>query len=68
MYAYMPVHCPICRSEFDGMKAYGRLANCCSKDCCDEWEWRKTLAIMGKAYYAKRAVSNQHPTKPAPLL
>ena len=50
VFSYMKVHCPICRSEMDGMKGYGRDAHCCDKECCTEWEWRRTLAIMGKPY------------------
>lgn len=50
MFSYMKVHCPICRREFDGMRAYGRESHCCSKECHDECEWRRTLAIMGKRY------------------
>lgn len=44
------VYCPICRQEMDGMKGYGRTANCCGKKCYEEWEWRRTLAILGKEY------------------
>lgn len=51
MSTYMKVHCPICRNEFDGMRPYGREWPCCSKECHDEAEWRRTLAIMNKAYY-----------------
>lgn len=50
MYSYMKVYCPICRCEFDGMKGYGRNANCCGMECYSEWEWRKTLAILDKPY------------------
>lgn len=50
MFAYMKVHCPICCCEMDGMKAYGRESHCCGPTCHNEWEWRRTLAIMGKPY------------------
>lgn len=50
MFSRMAVFCPICRIEMDGMRGYGRTANCCDKECYDEWEWRKTLAILGKQY------------------
>ena len=50
VFSHMKVHCPICKAEIDGMKAYGREALCCDKECYEEWEWRRTLAIMGKPY------------------
>jgi len=53
MFSFMRVHCPICKSEIDGMRGYGREAKCCDKECYEEWEWRKTLAIMGKPYRPK---------------
>lgn len=53
MYSYMKVYCPICREPFNGMEGYGRIdaTRCCNKECYQEWEWRKTLAILGKEYY-----------------
>ncbi len=60
MFAYMKVHCPICQSEMDGMKAYGRESRCCGKDCHEEWEWRRTLAIMGKKYFGKGSFTCLH--------
>ena len=50
MFSRCSLHCPVCRSEFDWMKRYGRDFGCCSKECHDEAEWRHTLAIMGKPY------------------
>ena len=44
------LHCPVCRAEFDWLRGYGREIRCCSKECHDEAEWRRTLAIMGKTY------------------
>ena len=61
MFSYMKVHCPICRSEFDGIRSYGSQSHCCGKDCYDEWQWRRTLAIMGKPY-EPQPVSDQPPT------
>jgi hypothetical protein len=49
-FSYMKVLCPICGSEMDGMQPYGRQAHCCGRECYQEWEWRQTLAIMGKPY------------------
>ena len=51
LFSYMKVYCPICKSEMDGMRHYGRDSHCCGKDCHEEWEWRNTLAILGKEYY-----------------
>jgi hypothetical protein len=53
MFSVMKVYCPICRGDMDGMLGYGREAKCCDKECYEEWEWRKTLAILGKAYYPR---------------
>lgn len=55
-FSRMSMYCPICRTEFDGMRGYGREWRTCCKECHDELEWRRTLAIMGKAY-----VPRQHP-------
>lgn len=49
----MKVCCPICKSEMDGMKAYGRKSNCCSRNCHDEWIWREALAILSIPYYPR---------------
>lgn len=43
-------HCPICQGQFDWMYGYGRDNRCCCKECHDEFEWRRTLAILGKPY------------------
>ncbi len=65
IFSHMEVYCPICRHEFDGMHGYGRDWGkwksreirrdwkCCSKECHDEAEWRRTLAIMGKPYHQR---------------
>ena len=45
------LYCPVCRSEMDWHKGYGREIRCCGKECHDEAEWRRTLSIMGKEYY-----------------
>ncbi len=50
IFGYMKVHCPICKAEMDGMHGYGREANCCDKECYEEWQWRKAGAILGKPY------------------
>lgn len=45
------VFCSICRTEMNWMTRYGREGTCCDKECHDEFEWRRTLAILGKPYY-----------------
>ncbi len=54
LFAYMKVHCPICRAELDGMHGYGREAKCCDRECYEEWEWRQTLAVMGMPYTPRK--------------
>lgn len=54
MFGYMKVRCPICGGEMDGMKGYGREARCCDKECYEEWEWRRTLAILNKPYTPRK--------------
>ena len=53
IFGYMKVHCPICKTEMNGMKGYGRNARCCDRECYEEWTWRETLAIMKKPYTAR---------------
>lgn len=50
MTSTLEVFCCICKQTFDGMRHYGRDAMCCSKQCWEEYEWRRTLAILGKPY------------------
>ena len=64
MFSYMKVHCPICKAEMDGMKGYGREAQCCGPACYREWEWRKTLAIMGQQYRPYPEDSRRLTTEP----
>lgn len=47
------VKCPICGQPMNWMTGYGRECRCCCKECHDEFEWRRTLAIVGKPYYRK---------------
>jgi len=49
MFSRMEVYCPICRGSMDGMKAYGRDANCCGRECYEEWKQRRAAAILGGA-------------------
>jgi hypothetical protein len=51
-FSYMECYCPICRAEMDGMHGYGK-ENCCTLSCHEEWEWRRTLAILGKPYQSR---------------
>ena len=61
IFSYMKVFCPICCSEMNGMNAYGRESHCCGKSCHDEWEWRRSLAVMGERYrpYEKSAIARK---------
>jgi hypothetical protein len=61
VFAYMKVYCPICKSEMDGMRGCGREANCCDRECYAEWEWRKTLAIMGRPYRTRNEPGQRNP-------
>lgn len=62
LFSYMKVHCPICQIEMDGMRAYGQESHTCCKECHNEWEWRRTLAICGSQYYPdpQRLPAEQH--------
>ncbi len=60
VFSVMQVYCPICRVEMDGMRAYGREAHCCSKQCADEWVWRQSLAVIGRAYSPRPKVLDSH--------
>lgn len=52
MSSFIPVSCPICQGEVDILRGYG-AGNCCDRECHDEWDWRRTLAIMGEPYRSK---------------
>jgi hypothetical protein len=52
------VLCCICKTPLDWHKRYGREGCCCSRECHDEFEWRRTLAIMGKEYRPKEEVGH----------
>jgi len=58
VFSYMIVYCPICRGEFNGMMSYGR-SNCCSRICHEEWEWRRTVSILGKEYKEQNVSNNR---------
>jgi hypothetical protein len=61
-YERMNVHCPICTKEMDGMRPYGHDSHCCTKACHDEWEWRRTLAILKQPYRPKANQTQTNPT------
>jgi hypothetical protein len=44
------LHCPVCRSEFNWHRGYGREIRCCCRECYQEAEWRRVLSILGKPY------------------
>ena len=52
LFSNQQVHCNVCGKPFETQfRLYdGRF---CSQECCDEYNWRKTLSIMGKAYYPR---------------
>lgn len=54
MIGTMKVHCPICMGEMDGMRFYGRESRCCDRECHEEWEWRRSLAIVNKPYTPRK--------------
>lgn len=45
------VKCIICGVRIDWHRSYGRDAACCSKDCYDEFDWRRVLSNLNKPYY-----------------
>jgi len=49
------IRCCICavHAPFDWHKRYGMDAACCCKECYEEFDWRRTLSILGKDYYPK---------------
>lgn len=51
MFSECEVYCSICRGVMDWQRRYGREACCCSRECYREFEWRRTLSVMGRAYY-----------------
>jgi len=55
MFALQKLICQICGKEFEtdfnSRGGYGREKNTCGKICYQEFDWRRTLAILGKPYY-----------------
>ena len=49
MFSRLSIRCCICGAECDGMRGYGQ-ARVCDKECHNELEWRRSLAILGKPY------------------
>lgn len=47
----LELYCPVCRNLFNWWRGYGREIRCCCKECHEEADWRRTLAILGKEYY-----------------
>jgi len=54
LFSFQEYYCVICgvlhSQNFNNKGSYGKDKCCCSKECYEEWEWRKTLAILGKPY------------------
>lgn len=42
--------CCICTSRMDFNHRYGSDGCCCSKDCYEELNWRKSLSVLGQPY------------------
>ena len=53
VFSYMKCFCTICKTEINGMEGYGE-ARCCGKECHKEWQWRRSLAILGKPYTPRK--------------
>lgn len=51
VFSVCDVKCCVCGRAMDWMRRYGREGCSCSRACHQEFEWRRTLAILGKAYY-----------------
>lgn len=68
MFSTCEVRCCICGQPMDWMKRYGREDCSCGPSCHREFEWRRTLAIMGKAYYPDpepiTAILAENPCRP----
>lgn len=54
MFTMQKIHCQICAKEFEydfcSRGGYGPHRPCCSRDCYDEYEYRRILALLGKPY------------------
>lgn len=59
LFSMQQLHCPVCSKEFEHdfnlSGGYGREMRCCSKECWDELEWRRSLALLGRAYSPRPA-------------
>jgi hypothetical protein len=48
------VFCPACGAEHESTLAMNHTYSlCCGQRCFDEFSWRYTLSVLGKAYYPK---------------
>lgn len=45
------LHCQICGISFVPNRCFSFGGRVCDRDCQQEYEWVKTLMIMGKKYY-----------------
>lgn len=52
LFANQPMICCICKAEIMFSFNYHGVPVCDTK-CWDEYQWRKTLFIMGKKYHPK---------------
>lgn len=51
MFTRCEIKCCICGGSMDWMRGYGRDQRCCGRECHQEFDWRRTLASLGKDYY-----------------
>tara|TARA_Y100000310_G_C20701843_1_gene830700 strand:- start:3611 stop:3838 length:228 start_codon:yes stop_codon:yes gene_type:complete len=56
------IYCPICATEF--FTSFN-MKLCCSMECVQELNWRRTLYTMGKKYYIdpKSKHAQEEPSK-----
>lgn len=51
-YSKQKIFCNACGKEMNEVyhKVIGRECKCCSMECVREYNWRRTLSIMGEEY------------------
>lgn len=66
-FTFCKIHCAICAAEIDYHGRYGRDVPTCGIRCYDEFEWRRTLSILGKPYHPDpRRLAESEAAPPAP--
>jgi len=51
IFSEQEVYCRTCGKKFKTNFSMFYGGEVCNKECFDELEWKKTLALMGKGYY-----------------